>query len=99
MEKLYLDTYKSRLQPNPVSDGFEELKSLKEYLFDIQMKLAKSCVSKEWSIEDLNNALKSFKNNKAHDEHGHVYELFKHGGNDLKLSLLKLINLVSQTQT
>ena len=62
------------------------------------MKLSKSRISNLWSIEDLNEALKSFKNNKARDEHGHIYELFKYGGTSLKVSLLKLFNLVKQQQ-
>ena len=44
-------------------------------------------------------ALKSFKNNKARDENEHVYELFKYGGKALKISLLKLFNLVKRKQT
>ena len=95
---LYLQTYKQRLQPNPISEKYGELKTLKEYLFEIEMKLSKSRISKFWSIKDLNKALKSFKNNKARDEHGHIYELFKYGGTSLKLSLLKLFNLVKQQQ-
>ena len=95
---LYLQTYKQRLQPNPISEKYGELKTLKEYLFEIEMKLSKSRISKFWSIKDLNKALKSFKNNKARDEHGHIYELFKYGGTSLKLSHLKLFNLVKQQQ-
>ena len=42
--------------------------------------------------------LKSLKNNKARDAHGHVYELFKYGGKDLKLSILKMFNLIKEKQ-
>ena len=38
--------------------------------------------------------MKSLKNNKARDAHGHVFELFKYGGSDLKTSLLKMFNLI-----
>ena len=75
LEDLYLETYKSRLKPNPVADGYEDLKELNEYLSEMQLKLAKSKISRDWSIDDFEKALKSFKNNKARDEHGHVYEL------------------------
>ena len=63
------------------------------------MHLAKAKITKEWTMVDLEMALKSFKNNKARDEHEHVYELFKYGGKDLKISLLKLLNLVKKSQT
>ena len=46
----------------------------------------------------LKKVLKTLKNGKARDAHGHMYELFKNGGNDLKLSLLKLFNLVKNEQ-
>ena len=32
-------------------------------------------------------------------EHEHVYELFKYGGKDLKISLLKLLKLVKKSQS
>ena len=73
LENLYLRTYQRRLQPNPVSEDFQELKMLKEYLLDIQLKLARTKVTKDWTLDDLNKALKSFKNNKARDYHGHIY--------------------------
>ena len=98
LENLYIETYKSRLQPNPVSEDMAELKYLKEYLHDIQMNIAKNRVTKDWTMEDLNKALKTLKNNKARDEHGHVYDLFKYGGTSLKSSLLKLYNLVKRKQ-
>ena len=41
---------------------------------------------------------KKCKNGKARDDHGFVYELFKYGGKSLKVSLLKLFNLVKKTQ-
>ena len=44
----------------------------------------------------LEKALKSLKNHKARDIHGHVYEIFKFGGKDLKASLLTLFNLIKQ---
>ena len=99
LEKLYIETYTERLKPNPVKEQFAEMKSMKEYLFNINHKIAQRNPSKEWNIDDLNKALKTLKNNKARDEHGHIYELFKYGGKDLKNSLLKLLNKIKQTQT
>ena len=34
------------------------------------------------------------KNNKARDAHGHVYEIFKFGGDYLKDSQIKMFNMV-----
>ena len=86
------------MQPNIVTEKTKELKEIKEFLLDLQIKIAKSKVTADWTIKDLEKVLKSLKNNKARDEHGHIYELFKYGGVSLKLSLLKLFNCIKSQQ-
>ena len=71
---------------------------MKEYLFEINHKMAEKNQSEDWKLKDLERALKSFKNNKSRDEHGHTYELFKYGGRDLKWSLLNLLNKIKKIQ-
>ena len=99
LEKLYLDTYVDRLKPNRMASGLEKLEQMKEFLFNLRYESFKSKKTKEWSREDLEKVLKSMKNNKARDAHGHVYEIFKYGGDDLKESLVKMLNLVKFKQT
>ena len=99
LENLYSETYKKRLKPNPTVEGFEDLYETKQYLYNLQMKLARTEVSDDWSMDDLDKALKKCKNGKARDEHGFIYEIFKYGGYALKSSLLQLFNLVKKTQT
>ena len=98
LEKLYMDTYKERLKPNKIAPGCENLELLKEYLYKLRYESCKSKKTEKWVMDDLDNVLKSMKNNKARDAHGHVYELFKYGGDDLKESLLKMFNLVKDKQ-
>ena len=98
LEELYLDTYVKRLTPNPVKEGLEEIVKLKEMLFDMRMINSKFEVTEDWTIDDLDKVLKSLKNDKARDAHGHIYELFKHGGHDLKYSLLQMFNLMKRKQ-
>ena len=76
LEKLYIETYTERLKPNEVREGFSELKIMKEYLFQINHKIAKARPSYDWKLKDLEKSLKTFKNNKSRDEHGHTYEIF-----------------------
>ena len=76
----------------------EELKSLKEYLFALRLKYASKNISPDWSMLDLEKVLKSLKNGKSRDPHGHIYELYKYAGKDLKLSLLKFFNLIKRKQ-
>ena len=98
LEALYLETYIDRLKPNKIADGLEELKDLKEYLFKLRLKYASQVISEEWSIDDLEKVLKSLKSGKARDPHGHIYEIYKYAGRDLKVSLLKLFNLIKRKQ-
>ena len=98
LENLYIETYKDRLQPNKIADGLEDLKSLKEYLFKLRMKHSSTIISEDWEMADLEKVLKSLKNGKARDPHGHIYELFKYGGEHLKYSLLAFYNLIKKKQ-
>jgi hypothetical protein len=98
LEELYLDTYVERLAPNPIKDGLEEIMKLKEMLFDMRMLNSTFEVTGDWTMEDLQKVLRSLKNNKARDAHGHIYELFKFGGQDLKYSLLRLFNIMKKKQ-
>ena len=98
LEELYLNTYVQRLKPNPAIKGLEEITKLKEMLFDMRIESSKLEVTQDWSKDDLEKVLKSLKNNKARDAHGHIYELFKRGGQDLKDSLLQLFNLMKKQQ-
>ena len=98
LEKLYLDTDVERLTPNPIKEDFAEIFQMKDLLFDMRMEDSKHEVTEDWTMDDLEKVLESLKSNKARDAHGHVYELFKRGGQDLKISLLKLFNLVKQKQ-
>ena len=77
LEDLYVKTYIERLKPNKIEPQLKNLEKLKEYLFQLRYQLAKDVATPDWTMKDLEKALKSFKNNKARDAHGHTYELFK----------------------
>ena len=88
----------ARLTPNPISEDLQELKNLKEYLFSLRKRLAEKEISEDWTLDDLEKVLKSLKNNKARDAHGHIYELYKYAGYDLKFSMLRMFNLMKRRQ-
>lgn len=98
LEELYLQTYIDRLKSNEIEPHLKSLESLKEYLFELRYNIAKNVVTPDWTMKKLENALKTFKNGKARDAHGHIYELFKYGGRDLKTSILKMFNLIKKKQ-
>jgi hypothetical protein len=45
-------------------------------------------------MDDLENVFTALKSKKARDDHGHTYKIFKHGGKDLKKTLVGLCNQV-----
>ena len=98
LERLYLETYLDRLTPNPVFEELKDIVELKDLLFDLRMNMCSQVKSRDWDMSDLDKVLKGVKNNKARDAHGHIFELFKLGGHDLKLSLIKMFNLTKKTQ-
>ena len=98
LEKLYLDTYVDRLQPNQTPEDLQDIVKLKNLLFGLRLNLSSKNTSREWTLSDLDKVLKSLTNNKARDAHGHAYELFKYGGRYLKLSLLRMCNLTKRMQ-
>ena len=98
LEQLYLDTYVKRLSPNPVKEDLKDIFELKDMLFDLRIEESKLNVTPDWTMDELEIVLKGLKNNKARDAHGHVYELFKHGGQALKSFLLQMFNLIKKQQ-
>lgn len=40
LEKLYVETYTDRLKPNPVKEDATDEKKIKEYLFNLNFKIA-----------------------------------------------------------
>ena len=89
LKQLYLETYVNRLRHRKTKTGFEELKSLKEYLCSIRLEVSSHRKSSPLIRNKFENVLKCLKNNKARDPHGLVNEMFQlHTiGNDLKESL------------
>ena len=61
LESLYLRTYETRLKPNEILEDLKELKQLKES----QKQCAKLRRTDDWSMTELEAALKSMKNNKT----------------------------------
>ena len=94
LKQLYADTYKDRLRHRVIRPGYEELESLKKFLFNLRLSLSKTRKSEPWSKAQLLKVLGSLKSGKSCDALGYSNELFKPGviGNDLIDSLLHIVN-------
>ena len=96
LKKLYLATYKHRLRHRPIRSDLNNLKCLKESLFELRLECVKLIKSKPWSKKQLHDVLRALKSNKSRDPHGLVREILKPGviGCDLGNSLLTMMNKI-----
>ena len=94
LKKLMEKEFKERLRTRPMRSDLNYLKIKKKRLFNIKLRLAADNQSKEWTIADLEQALKDLKNNKSRDPEGFINEIFKPNviGSDLKDSMLLMFN-------
>ena len=89
-----METYLHRLRNRPIKPDFEELKYLKDNLFDMRLENSRKRKSKPWEMADLEKVLKNLKKDKARDPNGWINDIFKEGvaGKDLKVSMLRFVN-------
>ena len=94
IKKLLAKEYKQRLRNRPIRPDLKNLRKRRKRIFKMQLKIAEETTSTPWKMNDLENALKCLKNNKARDHAGYINEIFKRGviGSDLKNSLLIMFN-------
>ena len=96
LKHLYLKTYVNRLRSRPIREDFEELKQLKETLFQLRLNFCKTQKTAPWNMKDLEAAIEELKKNKSRDPNGWKNELFMNevAGNNLKISILELFNKI-----
>ena len=99
LKKLYLNTYKNRLEHRIILERFQDLRQLKSELWRLRFESIKNNNSKEWTLYDLDKATKTLKNNQSRDPNNMINELFKPNiaGNDLKIALVNLMNMIMRS--
>ena len=100
IESLAVEAFKERLENRTINEELKELKSNKDKLCKLRLKLASKNITPDWTIKDLEKVLKFMKNNKSRDPHGYINELCKDksAGADLKNAVLKLMNRIKTEQ-
>ena len=93
LKKLYLKTYVHRLRNRTIKEDFEDLKELKNKLFEMRLELSGVCKTEPWVMKDLDRVLNALKKDKARDPNGWANVIFKDGvaGKDLKMTFLNKI--------
>ena len=94
LKLLYLNTNKNRLKHRRICERYENIRQLKSELWELRFESLKNKPTKKWTIDDLEKATKSLKNNQSRDPNNMINELFKPkvAGNDLKDALVNLMN-------
>ena len=94
LKNLYLDTYTQRLRNRTMKEEFKEIQDSKRDIFNDRIKISEARKSKPLTMEELEEALKALKKDKAQDHIGWANKLFKDGvaGHSLKISLLDFLN-------
>ena len=97
---LYEQEYRERLAPMPPHPGYETVKQIQEYLFNLRLRIGTSRKSQKWTTDMLIKVCNKLKNKKARDLDGLIYELFKPGrcGNDVYFSLTEMFNTIKSSQ-
>ena len=100
IEEIALSTFKNRLENRPIKEGLENIRTEKEELCNIRLKLAAANKTEPWTMNDLQLVLKQLKRNKSRDPYGYANEIFRPEviGYDLKYALLLLMNRIKSEQ-
>ena len=83
-----------RLENRKMKDEFQEIFTLKTQLWNERLQLAKTRISRKWTISDIDKVIKTFKKNQTTDPNGLINEILmeKTMGLNLKKDLFNLMN-------
>ena len=95
--KFCLDEVLTRLHHRKMHPDLLELQKLKELLCKKRLELARHKKSKHFTMKEMEKALSTLKPGRCRDAQGYTNEIFRYGGEDLKLSLLKMVNHTKHT--
>ena len=98
--ELAVETYKKRLENRKIKENLEGLKSDKEELCKLRLKLSSKRITPDWTMDQLERVLDYLKKNKSRDPLGYANDIFKNdvAGEDLKFSILRLMNRIKKEQ-
>ena len=93
-----LEVFTERLDNNPIKSHLKDLEKDTNDLCEINLNLAKNNKTEPWTMTDLDDALKDLENGKSRDANGFANEIFKIAGEDLRIAVLKLMNMMKERQ-
>ena len=101
IKELYFNELKERLRSRPSHPDLKEIHEVKEELFKLKLEKAKTKVSSDWTMKDLEDVLKQIQKGKSKDPEGISREVFHPSviGENLKKSILIMFNLMKKQGT
>ena len=98
LKSLYQTTYEERLAHKPIEEGWEDIQTLKENLFEERIKFSSENKSEDWDGNKVLKICKKLKSGKARDRDDLIYELFKPdlAGENMILSLKCMFNGIKE---
>ena len=100
IETLAVQTYSKRLENREIKDELKHLKTEKEELCKLRLKVAGRKKTPPWTMKDLEAVLNYLKKNKSRDPFGYANDIFRNdvAGDDLKYAILVLVNRIKDEQ-
>ena len=94
LKKLEVRFYKNRLRNRQIKPMYKSLRIFKEYLFGLRVKTSRLRKCPDWSPDQIMRATRSLGSNKARDNAGLIFEIFKQScaGSDVVASLTMMMN-------
>ena len=94
IEERAVEVYTDRLKPNTIVKDLEAYEETENKLCELRLKISKLNKSKPWTLEDLEEVIRDLDKDKSRNAIGHANELLKCAGCDLKLAVIRLMNLI-----
>ena len=98
IEKVTETHFHKVLENRPIKPHLESYQKEREQLCEQRIEEAKKCVTPPWEITNERNVIRNLKSQKSRDPYGYSNEMFKYGGSDFQLAILKLMNQIKAKQ-
>ena len=99
IKEVYKEFYEELLSEKEIDKEGKELQKTVDQYIAITERIAARESIKAFTEEEYDKVIKSLKKRKAQDKYGWRYEMLIYAGNDLKKSILEMINKLSERYT
>ena len=98
IQERAIKVFTERHKPNEMKKNVNHMEETTNKLCEIRLEKTKKKKSKPWNIDDLEDVLKDLEKDKSSDALGYANKIFRKdvAGKDLKLAILKMMNMMKQ---